>query len=127
MYKRQGLYWWVTSQVKDDDVKKGIYEFYKWYNNHDNQIIWSLGSAYPPNNTTVTEEDLSERPLIAKISQYTDNSFIPIAGLKGGFGDVLATVDTLTSNASRTDDDIQGLLDEAEQKISGYLEEYAED
>lgn len=122
-----GLYWWVTSQVKDDDVKKGIYEFYKWYNNHDNQIIWSLGSAYPPNNTTVTEEDLSERPLIAKISQYTDNSFIPIAGLKGGFGDVLATVDTLTSNAARTDDDIQGLLDEAEQKISGYLEEYAED
>ncbi len=40
---------------------------------------------------------------------------------------MLATVDTLTSNASRTDDDIQGLLDEAEQKISGYLEEYAED
>lgn len=122
-----GLYWWMTSQVKDDEVKKGIYEFYKWYNNHDNQIIWSLGSAYPPNNTTVTEEELSERPLIAKISQYTDNSFIAIAGLKGGFADILSTVDTLTSNTARTDDDIQGLLEEADSKIAGYLEEYAED
>lgn len=88
---------------------------------------WSLGSAYPPNNTTVTADELSERPLIAKISQYTDNSYIGIAGLKGGFGDISATLDTLTSNTTRTDDDIQSLLDEAESKIQGYLDEYAED
>lgn len=121
-----GLYWWVTSQVGDSEKLPGIYEFFKFYNNHDNQVTWSLGSAYPPNNTTVTEEELSERPLIAKIAQYTDQSFIAVAGLKGGFGDIIATIDTLTSNTTRTDDDIQAMLDEAETKIQGYLDEYAE-
>lgn len=121
-----GLYWWVTSQVGDSEKLPGIYEFFKFYNNHDNQVTWSLGSAYPPNNTTVTEEELSERPLIAKIAQYTDQSFIAVAGLKGGFGDIIATIDTLTSNTTRTDDDIQTMLDEAETKIQGYLDEYAE-
>ena len=80
-----GLYWWVTSQVGDSEKLPGIYEFFKFYNNHDNQVKWSLGSAYPPNNKTVTADELSDRPLIAKISQYTDNSYIGIAGLKGGF------------------------------------------
>lgn len=87
---------------------------------------WSLGSAYPPNNKTVTADELSDRPLIAKISQYTDNSYIGIAGLKGGFGDIAASLDTLTQNTVRTGDDIQGLLDQAESSISGYLDEYAE-
>ena len=50
---------------------------------------------------------LSERPLIAKIGENTNKSFIGIAGLKGGFGDIAASVDTLTSNTARTDDDIQ--------------------
>lgn len=68
---------------------------------------WSLGSAYPPNNKTVTADELSDRPLIAKISQYTDNSYIGIAGLKGGFGDIAASLDTLTQNTVRTGDDIQ--------------------
>ena len=104
----------------------GIYEFFKFYNNHDNQVKWSLGSAYPPNNKTVTADELSDRPLIAKISQYTDNSHIGIAGLKGGFGDIAASLDTLTQNTVRTGDDIQGLLDQAESSISGYLDEYAE-
>ena len=94
--------------------------------NHDNQVKWSLGSAYPPNNKTVTADELSDRPLIAKISQYTDNSYIGIAGLKGGFGDIAASLDTLTQNTVRTSDDIQGLLDQAESSISGYLDEYAE-
>ncbi|MDB6542564.1 hypothetical protein PMN44_10015, partial [Bifidobacterium longum] len=85
-----------------------------------------LGSAYPPNNKTVTADELSDRPLIAKISQYTDNSYIGIAGLKGGFGDIAASLDTLTQNTVRTGDDIQGLLDQAESSISGYLDEYAE-
>lgn len=49
-----------------------------------------------------------------------------MAGLKGGFGDIIATIDTLTSNTTRTDDDIQTMLDEAETKIQGYLDEYAE-
>ena len=87
---------------------------------------WSLGSVYPPNNKTVTADELSDRPLIAKISQYTDNSYIGIAGLKGGFGDIAASLDTLTQNTVRTGDDIQGLLDQAESSISGYLDEYAE-
>ena len=78
------------------------------------------------NNKTVTADELSDRPLIAKISQYTDNSYIGIAGLKGGFGDIAASLDTLTQNTVRTGDDIQGLLDEAESSISGYLDEYAE-
>ena len=121
-----GLYWWVTSQVGDSAKKQGIYDFFKFYNNHDNQVKWSLGSAYPPNNKTVTADELSDRPLIAKISQYTDNSYIGIAGLKGGFGDIAASLDTLTQNTVRTGDDIQGLLDQAESSISGYLDEYAE-
>ena len=121
-----GLYWWVTSQVGDSAKKQGIYDFFKFYNNHDNQVTWSLGSAYPPNNTTVTADELSERPLIAKIGENTSKSFIGIAGLKGGFGDIAASVDTLTSNTARTDDDIQGLLDDAESQIQGYLDEYAE-
>lgn len=121
-----GLYWWVTSQVGDSEKLPGIYEFFKFYNNHDNQVKWSLGSAYPPNNKTVTADELSDRPLIAKISQYTDNSYIGIAGLKGGFGDIAASLDTLTQNTVRTGDDIQGLLDQAESSISGYLDEYAE-
>ena len=45
---------------------------------------------------------------------------------KNGFGDIIATIDTLTSNTTRTDDDIQTMLDEAETKIQGYLDEYAE-
>ena len=45
---------------------------------------------------------------------------------KGGFGDIAASVDTLTSNTARTDDDIQSLLDDAESQIQGYLDEYAE-
>lgn len=122
-----GLYWWVTSQVKDEAKKKGIYEFFKFYNNHDNQVKWSLGSAYPPNNTTVTEADLAKRPLIAKIGKNTSKSFIGIAGLKGGFGDVMATLDTVTQNVSRTDEDIAASLKEAEEKIQGYLDEYAEE
>lgn len=121
-----GLYWWVTSQVGDSAKKQGIYDFFKFYNNHDNQVKWSLGSAYPPNNTTVTTEDLSKRPLIGKIAASTDKSFVGIAGLKGGFGDISATVDTLTTNTARTGDDIQGLLNEASTKIEGYLDEYAE-
>ena len=107
--------------------KQGIYDFFKFYNNHDNQVKWSLGSAYPPNNTTVKSDELSKRPLIAKIAENTDKSFIGIAGLKGGFGDISATVDTLTSNTARTDDDIQSLMNDAESKIQGYLDEYAED
>lgn len=122
-----GLYWWVTSQVGDSAKKQGIYKFFKYYNNHANQIKWSLGSAYPPNNTTVTADELSARPLIAKIGENTDKSFIGIAGLKGGFGDISAELDTLTTNTARTDDDIQGMLDTAEGKIQGYLDEYAED
>ncbi len=121
-----GLYWWVTSQVGDSAKKQGIYDFFKFYNNHDNQVTWSLGSAYPPNNTTVTADELSERPLIAKIGENTSKSFIGIAGLKGGFGDIAASVDTLTSNTARTDDDIQSLLDDAESQIQGYLDEYTE-
>lgn len=122
-----GLYWWVTSQVGDSAKKQGIYEFFKFYNNHDNQVKWSLGSAYPPNNTTVKESELSERPLIAKLSQYTDKSYIGIAGLKGGFGDILASLNTVTTNTVRTDDDIQSLLDQAETEIQGYLDEYSAD
>ena len=61
-----GLYWWVTSQVGDSEKLPGIYEFFKFYNNHDNQVKWSLGSAYPPNNKTVTADELSDRPLIAR-------------------------------------------------------------
>ena len=56
-----GLYWWVTSQVGDSEKLPGIYEFFKFYNNHDNQVKWSLGSAYPPNNKTVTADELSVR------------------------------------------------------------------
>ena len=37
-----GLYWWVTSQVGDSAKKQGIYDFFKFYNNHDNQVTWSL-------------------------------------------------------------------------------------
>ncbi len=122
-----GLYWWVTSQVGDSAKKAGIYEFFKFYNNHDNQVKWSLGSAYPPNNTTVTEDELSDRPLIAKLSQYTEKSYIGIAGLKGGFGDILASLNTVTTNTVRTDDDIQDLLDQAETEIQGYLDEYSAD
>lgn len=33
-----GLYWWVTSQVGDSAKKQGIYDFFKFYNNHDNQV-----------------------------------------------------------------------------------------
>ena len=79
-----------------------------------------------PKTKTVTADELSDRPLIAKISQYTDNSYIGIAGLKGGFGDIAGSLDTLTQNTVRTGDDIQGLLDQAESSISGYLDEYAE-
>lgn len=122
-----GLYWWVTSQVGDSAKKEGIYEFFKFYNNHDNQVTWSLGSAYPPNNKTVTAEELSARPLIAKIAENTDKSFIGIAGLKGGFADIAATLDSVTSNTARTDDDIQTLLNEAETAIQGYLDEYRND
>ncbi|BDR55257.1 sugar ABC transporter substrate-binding protein [Bombiscardovia apis] len=123
-----GLYWWVTSQVKDDAKKKGIYDFFKYYNNHDNQVTWSLGSAYPPNNTTVTSDELSKRPLIAKVAENTDKSYIGIAGLKGGFGDISATVDSLTQNTARTGDDIQADLTKSAKKIQGYLDEYkAED
>lgn len=122
-----GLYWWVTSQVGDSEKVQGIYDFFKFWNNHDNQVTWSLGSAYPPNNSTVTEEDLSERPLIAKLSQYTSKAYIAIAGLKGGFGDILAETDSLVQNVTRTDDDIATLLADAETKIQGYLDEYAAD
>lgn len=122
-----GLYWWVTSQVGDSAKKDGLYEFFKYYNNHDNQVKWSLGSAYPPNNTTVTEDELSERPLIGKIAQFTDNSYIAYMGLKGGFGDMIATVDAVTQNVARTDDDIPTMLEEAEGKVQGYLDEYAVD
>ena len=87
---------------------------------------WSLGSAYPPNNKTVTADELSDRPLIAKISQYTDNSYIGIAGLKGGFGDITKKKKKKKKNNISTGDDIQGLLDQAESSISGYLDEYAE-
>lgn len=120
-----GLYWWVTSQVGDSDKLKGIYEFFTWWNNHDNQVIWSLGSAYPPNNSTVTPDELSERPLIAKVAENTDQSFIAIQGLKGGFGDVVATIDTVSQNTVRTDDDIQTLLDEAEAALQRYLDEFS--
>lgn len=122
-----GLYWWVTSQVGDSEKKQGIYEFFKFWNNHDNQVDWSLGSAYPPNNSTVTEEDLSSRPLIAKLSQYTDKAYIAIAGLKGGFGDILAETDALVQNVTRTNDNIDDLLSSAEGKLQGYLDEYAAD
>ena len=123
-----GLYWWVTSQVKDEAKKKGIYAFFKYYNNHDNQVMWSLGSAYPPNNKTVTTEELSKRPLIAKVSENTDNSYIGIAGLKGGFGDISATLDSVTQNTARTNDDISASLSKASNKIQKYLDEYkAED
>lgn len=123
-----GLYWWVTSQVKDEAKKKGIYEFFKYYNNHDNQVMWSLGSAYPPNNKTVTAQELSKRPLIAKVAENTDKSYIGIAGLKGGFGDIAATVDSLTQNTSRTGNDLSTELSKSAKKIQGYLDEYkAED
>ena len=88
----------------------------------------SLGSAYPPNNKTVTTEELSKRPLIAKVSENTDNSYIGIAGLKGGFGDISATLDSVTQNTARTDDDISASLSKASNKIQKYLDEYkAED
>lgn len=45
-----GLYWWVTSQVGDSEKLPGIYEFFKFYNNHDNQVKWSL--APPTRRTT---------------------------------------------------------------------------
>ena len=90
--------------------------------------MWSLGSAYPPNNKTVTTEELSKRPLIAKVSENTDNSYIGIAGLKGGFGDISATLDSVTQNTARTDDDISASLSKASNKIQKYLDEYkAED
>ena len=75
------------------------------------------------NSITVKEALVAQ---IAKIGENTSKSFIGIAGLKGGFGDISASVDTLTSNTARTDDDIQGLLDDAESQIQGYLDEYAE-
>jgi multiple sugar transport system substrate-binding protein len=120
-----GLYWWVTSQVKDSSKKQGIYDFMKFYNSKENQITWSLGSAYPPNNTQVQSSDLESRPLIAKIAKSTDHSYIAIAGLKGGFGDIAATVDALTNNTVRKDTDISQLLTTADGKIKGYLDEYS--
>ncbi|KFF31560.1 ABC transporter substrate-binding protein [Bifidobacterium bombi] len=120
-----GLYWWVTSQVGNSPKKKGIYEFMKYYNSKDKQIEWSLGSAYPPNNTQVTEADLAKRPLIAKIAKNTDHSYIAIAGLKGGFGDISATVDSLSNNTVRKDTDISQLLETANKKLEGYLKEQA--
>ena len=80
--------------------------------------------ALPYEGEGTVEEALSNK--IAKIGENTSKSFIGIAGLKGGFGDIAASVDTLTSNTARTDDDIQGLLDDAESQIQGYLDEYAE-
>ncbi|MFT8331744.1 MAG: extracellular solute-binding protein [Bifidobacterium psychraerophilum] len=122
-----GLYWWVTSQVGDSAKKQGLYDFFKYYNNHDNQVKWSLGSAYPPNNKTVTTEELSKRPLIAEVAKSTEKSFIGIAGLKGGFGDIAATVDSVSQNTARTNDDIDKILSDAQTKIQGYLDEYATD
>ena len=52
-------------------------------------------------NKTVTADELSDRPLIAKISQYTDNSYIGIAGLKGGFGDLAGLFDAACSTGIR--------------------------
>ena len=117
----------LNDKLRASAKKQGIYEFFKFYNNHDNQVKWSLGSAYPPNNAAVKESELSERPLIAKLSQYTDKSYIGIAGLKGGFGDILASLNTVATNTVRTDDDIQSLLDQAETEIQGYLDEYSAD
>ena len=55
----------------------------------------------------------------------TDHTTYP-ANSAYGFGDIAASLDTLTQNTVRTGDDIQGLLDQAESSISGYLDEYAE-
>ena len=121
-----GLYWWMTSQVKDEAKKKGIYEFFKYYNNHDNQVKWSLGSAYPPNNSTVKPSELSKRPIIAKFSEWTPDSYIQIAGLNGGFGDIAATLDGIAQNVARTNKDIKPLLTSGAKKIQGYINEFEE-
>ena len=42
-------------------------------------------------------------------------------------GDILASLNTVTTNTVRTDDDIQSLLDQAETEIQGYLDEYSAD
>ncbi len=119
-----GLYWWMTSQVKDQAKKKGIYEFFKFYNNHANQVKWSLGSAYPPNNSTVKASELSKRPIIAKFVSWTPTSYIAIAGLNGGFADISATLDGISQNVARTKKPIQPLLQAGAQKMQGYIDQY---
>lgn len=119
-----GLYWWMTSQVKDKNKKKGIYEFFKYYNNHANQVKWSLGSAYPPNNKTVKASELAKRPIIAKFVEWTPSSYIGIAGLNGGFADIAATLDGITQNVSRTNKPIEPLLQNGAKKIQGYISQY---
>lgn len=120
-----GLYFWMTSQVKDKEKKAGLYDFFKYWGSHDAQVEWSLGSAYPPNNTTVTEDDLSSRPMVARMIGTQKNAFIALQGLKGGFGDIAATIDGVTSTATRTNKDLGKALSDANKKIEGYLKEYA--
>ena len=119
------LYWWMTAQVKDNAKKKGIYEFFKYWNNHKNQIAWSLGSAYPPNRTDVTADELSKRPLIAKLSQYTSKAFIGFTGLKGGFGDINSEMDSISQDTARTNKPVSTILSAADKKITGYLNQYS--
>ena len=117
-------YWYVTSQADGDaDKIAGIYDFMKYFNSKDNQILWATEANYPPNRTDITADDLADNTLIAQISPYMDYAKPLLGSVPTAFADVQSELNALGPKISDSTGDITDILTASNDKIQSLIEQ----
>lgn len=115
-------FWYLTSQgAKDENKKKGVYEFLKYFNNKKNQITWGVEANYPPNRTDVTSADLHDNQLVAKITPYMKYGRLLLGSVPSHFTDVQSELNALGPKISSSTGDISSLLSQSNNKIQSLI------
>ena len=115
-------FWYLTSQgAQNEDKKKGVYAFLKYFNNKKNQITWGVEANYPPNRTDVTSEDLHNNQLVAQITPYMKYGKLLLGSVPSHFTDVQSELNALGPKISASKGDISSLLQQSNNKIQSII------
>lgn len=113
-----GLSLAVTANASDEQ-REAAHAFFSYFYEEDVATAWSLGSGWPPLRADIAPSAVAENPVVEQLTAQGDIARPLLPGVVNST-DVLDAIDQVTQRAM-AGQDIDALLDEAQQKIADAL------
>jgi multiple sugar transport system substrate-binding protein len=112
-------FWFASNLVKEDTQRKGVFEFFQYFNNPDSQVLWTSAN-YPPNRDDIASDEFATE-LVATMADFSQAGRLPITGVKKNINDINSEVGSMMGKIT-TGGDVAGLLTQTQATVDGYLE-----